>query len=131
MAGYRCLYVPKAVVRHKVSATVGVGSDFQIYQSRRNVEYVYFKNMPFVLILLTLPVHLFYNLLTFVQALAEGRPRVFLKAKQDFLMNFKKVWKTRKTIQAQRKISLKELFSSFSKDYLFKRCKSTLGRDYL
>ena len=98
MAGYRCLYVPKAVVRHKVSATVGVGSDFQIYQSRRNVEYVYFKNMPFVLILLTLPVHLFYNLLTFVQALAEGRPRVSLKAKQDFLMNFKKVWKTRRTI---------------------------------
>jgi GT2 family glycosyltransferase len=126
MAGYRCMYIPDAVVRHKISETVGVGSNFQIYQSRRNVEYVYFKNMPWVLMLFTFPVHLLYNLLTFVQAFKEGRPQVFLKAKWDFLVNFGKVWKKRRTVQVQRKISLKELLSSFSMDYLFTRCKSEL-----
>ena len=62
LAGYRCVYAPKAVVRHKISRTVGVGSDFQFYHSRRNVEYVYFKNMPLPLLFLTLPVHLIYNI---------------------------------------------------------------------
>lgn len=123
IAGYQCVYVPKAVVYHKISQTIGVESDFQIYQSRRNVEYVYLKNMPLPLILLTLPMHMLYNLLTFFQALTEGRPLVFLKAKWNFLINFKKVCKKRKEIQAQRKVSLKELLSSFSKNYLIKRSK--------
>jgi GT2 family glycosyltransferase len=131
MAGYRCVYVPDAIVHHKVSATVGVGSDFQIYQARRNVEYVYFKNMPFVLILLSFPMHLLYNLLTFAHALRQGRVPVFLKAKGDFLINFLKVCKKRKAIQVRRKISLSELLSSFSNEYLFKRCKSALGKKCL
>jgi len=131
MAGYRCVYVPDAIVHHKVSATVGVGSDFQIYQSRRNVEYVYFKNMPLMLIVLALPMHILYNLLTFAQAVGQGRLPVFLKAKQDFLMNFRKVCKKRKAIQMQRKIRSIDLLSSFSKDYLFTRTKFEWSRNYL
>jgi GT2 family glycosyltransferase len=131
MAGYRCIYVSDAVVRHKISETIGVGSDFQIYQSRRNVEYVYFKNMPLMLIFLTLPMHLLYNLLTFAQALAEGRPRVFLKAKADFLMNFGDIYRKRRAIQVRRNVSLKELVSSFSKNYLLKRYRlEMVGRGF-
>jgi len=126
IAGYRCVYVPKAVVQHKISATVGVVSDFQIYQSRRNVEYVYFKNMPFVLLLVTLPMHLLYNLLAFFQALGQGKLAVFLKAKRDFLMHCKEICKKRRGVQLQRKISLNTLLSSFSGNYLFKRCKLEL-----
>jgi GT2 family glycosyltransferase len=123
MAGYRCMYIPDAIVHHKISETIGVGSDFQIYQSRRNVEYVYFKNMPWVLMLFNFPMHLLYNLLTFMQALREGRPQVFLKAKWDFLVNFPKVYKKRRGIQAKRRISLRGLVLSFSKDYLIKRSR--------
>jgi hypothetical protein len=110
---------------------VGPGSDFLLYHARRNVEYTYFKNMPLMLILLTLPMHLFYNLLTLVQSFGQGRLHVFLKAKRDFLTNFNKVCKKRRAIQAKRKISAKELFSSLSKDYLFKRSKSEWSRNYL
>lgn len=131
IAGYQCVYVPDAVVYHKISQTIGVESDFQIYQSRRNVEYVYFKNMPLMLILLTSPMHLVYNLLTFAQALGQGRLPVFLKAKRDFLMKFRRICKKRKAIQAQRRISLKELFCSFSKDYLLTRTKFECRRNYL
>jgi len=65
LAGYKCLYVPQAVVYHKINQTVGRNSDFLLYHSRRNVEYTFFKNMPFPLIIATLPLHIIYNLLTF------------------------------------------------------------------
>ena len=118
LAGYKCLYVPGAIVYHKIGRTVGQNSDFLLYHSRRNVEYTYFKNMPFPLIIATLPLHIIYNLLTFYQALLQKRIAVFIKAKKDFIKNFKKIYKLRKKIQEKRKISLKKLFFSFSKDYL-------------
>ncbi len=118
MAGYKCLYVPGAIVYHKVNRTVGRNSDFLLYHSRRNVEYTFFKNMPFPLIIVTLPLHIIYNLLTFSQAFFEKRTRIFLKAKKDFIKNFKKIYKLRKKIQEKRKISLKELLFSFSNHYL-------------
>jgi len=118
LAGYKCLYVPDAVVYHKVNQTVGRNSDFLLYHSRRNVEYTFFKNMPFPLIIVTFPLHIIYNLLTFSQAVFDKRIKVFLKAKKDFIKNFKKIYKLRKKIQEKRKISLKELFFSFSNHYL-------------
>jgi len=118
LAGYKCLYVPQAVVYHKINQTVGRNSDFLLYHSRRNVEYTFFKNMPFPLIIATLPLHIVYNLLTFTQALLQKRFTVFIKAKKDFIKNFKKLYKLRKKIQEKRKISLKELFFSFSNHYL-------------
>jgi GT2 family glycosyltransferase len=118
LAGYKCLYVPGAIVYHKVNQTVGQNSDFLLYHSRRNVEYTYFKNMPFPLIIATLPLHVIYNLLTFAQSFFDKRIKVFLKSKKDFIKNFKKIYKLRKKIQEKRKISLKKLFFSFSNHYL-------------
>ncbi len=121
LAGYKCMYVPDAVVHHRVSETIHAGSDFQIYQARRNAEYVYFKNMPWLLILLTFPMHFLYNLLTFTHSVIEGRPNIFLKAKKDFCVNLINIIKKRRTIQKKRKISLLDLFSSFSKNYIYRR----------
>ena len=129
LAGYKCVYVPEALVYHKVSGTIGVESTFQVYQSRRNVEYVYFKNMPLVLIFLTFPIHLLYNLLTFIQAIKQRRLSLFLKAKLDFLLHFKEVYENRRKIQKQRKISLKDLFSSFSRSYLWKRSQYEISQE--
>ncbi len=102
---------------------MGLRSNFLLYHSRRNIEYAYFKNMPLTLILLTFPMHLLYNLLTFIQALSEGRIHIFLKAKRDFFLNFGKILKKRKNIQTQRKIPLKNLLSLFSKNYLWLKIK--------
>ena len=121
MAGYKCLYVPDSVVYHKVNQTVGRNSDFLLYHSRRNVEYTFFKNMPFSLIIFTLPLHIIYNLLTFSQAFYLKRINVYLKAKKDFIKNFKEIYRLRKEIQEKRNISLKELFFSFSNHYLCRK----------
>ncbi len=124
LAGYKCLYVPKAVVYHKINQTFGRESDFLLYHTRRNVEYTYFKNMPFLLLLLTLPLHLIYNTLTFIQALFKGRTKIFLKAKFDFLKNFNEILSKRNKIQKKRKISNKQLLSVFSINYLYNSIKS-------
>jgi len=118
LAGYKCLYVPGAIVYHKIGRTVGRNSDFLLYHSRRNVEYTFFKNMPFPLIIATLPLHIIYNLLTFAQAFFDKRINVYLKAKKDFIKNFREIYGLRKEIQKKRKISLKKLFFSLSKHYL-------------
>jgi len=121
LAGYKCLYIPDAIVYHKVNQTVGRNSDFLLYQSRRNVEFTFLKNMPFALMVVAFPLHIIYNLLTFVQALLYKRSVIYLKAKKDFIKNFKEIYRLRKEIQKKRKISLKELIFSFSNHYLCRK----------
>ena len=123
LSGYRCVYAPTAIVYHKVGQTIGSNSNLLLYHSRRNIEYTYFKNMPWALLLLSFPLHLLYNFLTLLQAVTQGQIQVFLKAKRDFLINFRKTLKKRKKIQENRKITLKSLLASFSKNYLLLKIK--------
>ena len=46
LRGYRCLYVPSAVVYHRVGATLGHGSFRSVYLGARNQWYVWVKNIP-------------------------------------------------------------------------------------
>lgn len=125
LSGFRCVYVPTAIVYHKVGQTIGSKSNLLLYHSRRNIEYTYFKNMPLPLLLLSFPLHLFYNFLALLQAVTQGKVQVFLKAKRDFLINFRKTVKKRKKIQENRKIPLKTLLGSFSKNYLWLKIKNS------
>ncbi len=56
LAGYECLFVPGAVVRHRGSATSGTKiNPFTVYLSTRNNLHVLMKNMPIRLLLRYLP----------------------------------------------------------------------------
>jgi GT2 family glycosyltransferase len=118
LSGYSCYYVPNAKVYHKVSQTIGTGSDFLLYHSRRNLEYTYVKNMPAILLIMTLPLHLIYNLTTLLQAVLERRLTAYLSAKRDFLRGFGNTVRKRRQVQKLRVISTSELLSSFSWSYL-------------
>lgn len=124
IAGYKCIYVPKAIVYHKVNQTVGLDSDFLLYHKRRNVEYTYFKNMPALLLIVTFPFHVLYELLTAVEAVYIGKLKCFLKSKFDFIKNFPQTLKKRKYIQQSRVIKLSEILDLFSKDYLLKKIRN-------
>lgn len=50
LLGYRCVYVPDAIVHHDRSATFGRGSSAQMRLVYRNRVTVYLKNMPWGLI---------------------------------------------------------------------------------
>jgi GT2 family glycosyltransferase len=104
LAGYPCLYVPSAVVYHKVNASIGTLSYDYVYYGQRNIEFVFFKNMPGRLLLRHLPAHVFYNLLAFGFFAFRGRPFAFLKAKLDALLDFRRILQDRRRIQAARRI---------------------------
>ena len=46
LGGWKCVYVPSAVVHHKVNATIGKLSDLHVYFHVRNLEFLWIKNMP-------------------------------------------------------------------------------------
>ncbi len=100
--GYKCLYLPKAVVSHVGSGVVGRGSDFQVYHAHRNIVWAYFKNMPFSLLLPTLPLHILMNLYTVLVFSLRGQGKLILKAKFDALIGMGHILSKRKQVLRSR-----------------------------
>jgi GT2 family glycosyltransferase len=93
LAGYRCLYVPDAVVRHVGSATTGgQHSDFSVYHGHRNLVIVYFS--------------------------LRGQGRVILKAKWDAIKGLPRILRERRRVQKNRRISSWELRRVMTKGLL-------------
>jgi GT2 family glycosyltransferase len=103
--GFRCLYVPTAVVDHVGSAISGKTSDFQVYHGHRNMVWTYIKNMPTSLFWLYLPMHLLMTIIMFGVCAKRGQAKVFIKAKWHALKGIPKFWQKRRAIQKQRKVS--------------------------
>jgi GT2 family glycosyltransferase len=108
--GWKCLYVPHAVVHHVMSATIGKESDLSIYYNVRNCDFVWIKNLP-----LSLLIRYFHHkllaewgaLLYF--GLRRKRFWLFFRAKMDVLRMLPKMIEKRHKIQAARKISVSTL----------------------
>lgn len=109
LKGYRCFYVPAAVVLHVGSAVTGKSSDFSTYHAHRNLVWVYLKNMPSSLLLIYLPQHLLLNFIEIFWFTLRGQGRVILKAKWDALRGLSRVLKQRKEVQKSRRVSVREL----------------------
>jgi GT2 family glycosyltransferase len=109
LAGYRCWYVPAAVVRHVGSASAGRDSDFLLYHTHRNIVWAYAKNMPSPFVWLYLPEHLLINAMTLAAFAVTGRFRVGLRAKRDALRGLRAVLRDRAAVQRGRRTSPQEL----------------------
>lgn len=109
LAGYRCLFVPSAVARHVGSATTGATSDFTIYHSYRNLIWTWTKNMPSPLVPLYLPQLVLVNFMLLAAFAARGRGRVVLRAQRDALLGLPQMLRERRTVQAARTVSAREL----------------------
>lgn len=55
LAGWKCLYVPKAIVYHIHSGTAGFETDFKVYYSVRNIVWNCVKNFPIGVLITSLP----------------------------------------------------------------------------
>ncbi|MBL7480010.1 glycosyltransferase family 2 protein [Legionella bononiensis] len=115
LSGYKGCYAPKAIVEHTGSATTKRHSDFYTYHGHRNLVWTYFKNMPFILILITLPLHIMLNILTLFLFMKRGQTATILKSKLDALKDLPRIWKQRKSIQKNRIISSIELLKILKK----------------
>ena len=113
LAGYPCLFARNAIVRHVGSATTGEGSDFSVYFGHRNLVYCYFKNMPFLLLMATLPFHLLANVVTLVVLAAKGRGGAIGKAKLDALKKLPSAIRARNRVS--RRVSNRAIWKLLNK----------------
>ena len=102
LSGLTCVFVPDAVVYHRVSATQGEKSPFVTYHNSRNLEWVYLKNMPGRLMLKYALPAVAVRLMALVYWQKHKQGRTFLKAKWDAYRVIGSIWTKRKQIQSLR-----------------------------
>ena len=121
LLGYRCIYVPKAVVYHRASASIVYDSPVSVYYGHRNLEWVYVKNMPAGLILKSILRHIVYDMAAFFYFLSVGRGRVFIRAKKDSIRGLKKMFEKRRGIQQSKVVTDGYLWGLFDNELLIPR----------
>ena len=86
LAGWKCVYVPNAIVYHKGNATTGRLSDTHVYFHTRNLEFVWIKNMPGGLMLRFIHHKVVQEIGSFFYlCVRHGKWATFFKAKWDAL----------------------------------------------
>jgi GT2 family glycosyltransferase len=109
LRGYRCLYIPEAVVAHVGSASYGRESDRTVYQVQRNVVWSYIANMPGGLFWKYLPAHLFANLVFLIYYSLRGQWEAVWKAKWHAARSLPALLQKRNRIQSLRRIQPGEI----------------------
>lgn len=129
LRGYRCLYVPDAVVYHKASSSIIHDSPTSVYYSHRNLEWTYLKNMPSSLISKTIWLHIIYDVAAFFFFAANGRIREFIKAKWDALKGMKRMLKKRMQIQNNRRVDDNYIWGLLEKELFLLRLTMRLRKN--
>lgn len=106
LAGWKCAYVPTAIVHHVANATSVRLSDTHVYYHARNLEFVWIKNMPAGLMLRFAPEKLIQEIGSFCYlCLRHGKWKAYLRAKRDAVRMLPSMWAKRKDIQSRRRVS--------------------------
>jgi len=106
LAGWKVLYVPTAVVYHKVRSTIGHMSDTAVYYTLRNSEFVRIKNVPFQLFLRTLPAFILGMIFEFIYFVIRHKKfKLYAKAKLDVLKKLGIMLDKRKEIMSMKKVN--------------------------
>jgi GT2 family glycosyltransferase len=104
--GWRCVYVPTAMVYHKVNATIGRLSDTSVYYHTRNLEFTWMKNLPTGLMLRFAHHKLIQEIGAFSYlCLRHHKWYAYFRAKRDAVRMLPLMLKKRKTIQRKRRVS--------------------------
>jgi hypothetical protein len=91
LAGWKCLYVPNAVVYHFHGGTAGYVSDYTIYHGDRNLIWNTFKNFPTQFLITSLPWIICRNLAVVPYYILKGHGSAILRSKIDAIKGMKKV----------------------------------------
>ncbi|MDB4442663.1 glycosyltransferase family 2 protein [bacterium] len=121
LRGYKCIYVPEAIVYHRAGSSIGDDTPISVYYSHRNLEWVYIQNMPGSLIAKTILPHLIYVFAAFVFFVLKCRSVDFIKAKWHAVKGLKGALAKRKHIQKTRTVSDDYIWSLFEKERLLPR----------
>jgi len=114
LAGWRCLYVPRARVYHVHSATAVEGSPFKSFLLGRNKIASIVKNYPMPALLRYLPAILFYDLASLPYALMVRGDASPLKGRLAALRQMSRLLRKRRETQRLRKVSSSQVFPLMS-----------------
>ncbi len=109
LAGWKCLYVPTAVVYHIHSATGGLGSPFKSYLLGRNKICTIAKNYPSPQLFAYLPLIVAYDLAAVAYHLGVTRNMSSLRGRLAGVRALPAIWRKRHAIQRQRVVSFADL----------------------
>jgi GT2 family glycosyltransferase len=110
LLGFRCRYVPGAVLFHRGSATLGRGmSDFNGYHLWRNPVWLIAKCYPGPALLRHSPSIVRGQLGNLYTALRERKARVWIRATRDALRGLPAALRRRRAVQGTRVIGFAEL----------------------
>lgn len=129
LAGWKVLFVPEAVVYHKVRSTIGHMSDTAVYYTLRNNEFVRVKDVPFGIIIRSLPRLVAYSLMEFTYfAVRHRRFGLFFRAKADAARRLPSLLRKRSGIMKTKKVSngyLKEMMTPlWNRRYFLSKMKN-------
>ncbi len=127
LRGYECVYVPGAIVYHRYRVTIGKAPARQVFYSQRNIEFMYLKNMPLVLILESLPQRVLYELGAAIYFSKKGNGSAFLRAKLDVLKCLPSILRKRSEIQNRRTISDRQMRRILRKSLFFYKWKKLVS----
>ena len=105
LAGHRCLYVPAAVVYHKVNSSLRRQPDQVVFLSQRNAEWLMLKNTPDSLLRRYRGQRIAYRLVSLLYFAMRGKLRPYLRAKRAARKERTRVLEKRSLIQGQRRVS--------------------------
>ncbi len=91
LAGWKCLYVPSAVVYHVHGGTGGFETAYFIYYGNRNVLWVAIKNFPKLLFISSLPWIIGRNIGVIPYYILKGHGRAVIRAKLDAIKGIPRV----------------------------------------
>jgi GT2 family glycosyltransferase len=114
LRGFRCWYVPDAVVRHVGGASAGRRSDFAVYHGHRNLVWTFVKDMPGPLLAAYLPLHVAVNAASLAWFGLRGQGRAIARAKWDALRGVPRAWRARREVQRTRSVDARELRRAFA-----------------
>lgn len=115
LAGGYCIQSASAIIDHVSSGITGRASDFAVYHGTRNRIWTFFKNTPFALLIILLPMHLGLNLFVlFWAGLRSGRFWPTARGISAGISGLPDVLRSRKAVQASRVIPLSDVVRMLS-----------------
>lgn len=106
LRGWKVLYIPEAVVHHKVRSSIGHMSDMAVYYTIRNRDLVRIKDVPAGVLLMCLPQFVMSIIAEFAYFVLKHRKvKLYMRAKIDVLAMLPATMKKRSLVLKQRKTS--------------------------
>jgi GT2 family glycosyltransferase len=114
ITGWKVLFVPTAIVYHKVRSSIGRHSDTETFYTLRNSYLVKIKNIPINILIYCLPEIFISTFMEFIYFVFKHRqPELYLKAICSAITLTKTMLRKRKTIFAMKTVSNKYIRSMF------------------